>query len=71
MTTKDKSVAILKRIRDITSSGGKITFTGDFESDLTVEVNDNHFHTYNGKTKSDDELINELYSNLKHPIQDY
>lgn len=68
MTTKDKAFKLIQRIRLMASEGHTISFHGDFGNDLTILINDHHTHTYNGRTKSDEEMIDELYSLVKYPM---
>jgi hypothetical protein len=70
MTTKDKAFALIRRIRSMASEGHTISFHGDFGNDLTILVDDQHTHTYNGRTKTDEEMVDELYATLKYPLYD-
>lgn len=68
MRTKDKALALIKKIRLLASQGRTISFHGDFGHDLTILIDDQHFHTYNGIASTDEQLIDTLYDELKYPI---
>ena len=69
MTHKDKAYKLLLRIRDLANEGHVIWFSKDFGGNtLTVGMNDEHSHTDCGRTKSDNDLIDDLYEMVKFPL---
>jgi hypothetical protein len=70
MTKKDRALAVLKRMASMVNDGHVITLSRDMGGfSLTVSVDGQHFHTFCGK-RTEEELIEQLYSGLKWPIYD-
>ena len=74
MTNDKKAVAIIKRIVELANRGYTISFSEDFgDFSLTVGMDgkdlNTHFHTYQGY-RTYEEMIEQLYQNLKLPIDE-
>lgn len=66
MTVKDKAKALVLRMVAMAKDGNSITFTHDRKLDgITVLVNKEHFHTYCGRSFSEDEIIEYLFNHVK------
>jgi hypothetical protein len=68
MTKNQKAIQLIKRIRQLVADNHTVTFMDDMGDGLTVYIDNEHFHTYNGKTRSDEDMIQYLYDNLKWPM---
>lgn len=68
MTSKDKAFKLIQRIRELVRNNHTITFMDDVHGEgLTVYIDSHHFHTYNGKVATDEDILNSLFENLKWP----